>query len=107
MSVASVTDLAEQIRQLEELRDMYDQRVQQMRADLAARLTVGEVAGQYALRPGRKTFDQELARQVLPEAVRLECRHDTVSPEKVRKAAADLWAECIRTGEPYLAAVRS
>lgn len=66
------------------------------------------VAGRAAwtVRPGRRTFDEQLARAVLPAATLEACTVPRIDPGAVKHISPALWEASCRVGQPYLQASR-
>lgn len=66
------------------------------------------VAGRAAwiVRPGRRTFDEQLARAVIPAATLAACTVTRIDPGAVKHISPALWEASCRVGQPYLQAAR-
>jgi len=107
------TALAERLMVLEVEREQLQARIDGLRAELAGQLEPGATAADrygrplYTLRPGKRTFVKDLARDRLPDAVWSACLVETIDGGAVKRLSPALWEDCCQVGDPYLQAVRS
>lgn len=60
----------------------------------------------YKVMPGRRTFQQDKARDTLPADLLAACTRQVVDGNAVKRASTAAWEGCCTVGQPYLQAAR-
>lgn len=60
----------------------------------------------YKVMPGRRTFQQDKARDTLPADLLAACTRQVIDGNAVKRQSAAVWEQCCTIGQPYLQAAR-
>ncbi|MCU0298678.1 MAG: hypothetical protein MUF33_09195 [Candidatus Nanopelagicales bacterium] len=104
----SITDDAARLAVLEGQAQELNDEIRRLRAVIVATTepgTVIEVGGvpRWRVAPGKRTFDESLARSVLNADTLAACTVTKVDSAKVKAVAGEVtWSLCTKQGDPFL-----